>query len=178
MIFLETTRLVLRNVEEKDVPVMVDYRNNALCTRYQRGQKKDAADIAALAERRKVDVLSAEAPCLVALALKETDEMIGEIVVMPQEDTFSLGYTLHYAHHRKGYAFEALSALIEYLHGLQPGWEFISFVHPDNIASKGLLEKLGYGDLGYIPGMDSCAFGKWVKPETVEEVAQAIRNSK
>jgi small redox-active disulfide protein 2 len=32
---------------------------------------------------------------------------------MPNEETFSLGYTFHYAHHRKGYAFEALSALTE-----------------------------------------------------------------
>lgn len=41
-----------------------------------------------------------------------TDEMTGEIVVFPNENTFSLGYTFSYKHHRQGYAFEALSVLI------------------------------------------------------------------
>lgn len=173
MIFLQTDRLILRNVEEGDEAVMFDYRNDPRCARYQRGQKRARHHIQELISRRKQDVLSDSANCMIALALRDTGEMVGEIVVMPQENTFSLGYTIHYAHHRKGYAFEGLSALIGYLHKLQPGWEFISFVHPDNEASMALLRKLGYRDLGYIPGMESQVFGKWVTPETVEEVAQA-----
>ena len=175
MIFLQTERLVLRNVEGQDAAVIFDYRNDSRCARYQRGQVRARHQIEALIERRKDDVLSDQTNCMVAIALRETGEMIGEIVVMPQESTFSLGYTLHYAQHRKGYAFEALTALIAYLHELQPGWEFISFVHPDNVASMGLLRKLGYENLGYIPGMESQVFGKWVHPETVEEVAQAAK---
>ena len=175
MIFLETDRLHLRSVEAQDEGVMFDYRNDIRCSRYQRGQKRARHQIRELIGKRKADVLSDQANCMVAIALRETGEMIGEIVVMPQESTFSLGYTLHYAYHRKGYAFEALSALIAHLHGLQPGWEFISFVHPDNEASMGLLRKLGYRDLGSIPGMESQVFGKWVHPETMEEVAQAAK---
>lgn len=173
MIFLQTQRLILRNVEEGDGAVMFDYRNDPRCARYQRGQKRARQDIEELISRRKQDVLSDSGNCMIALALRETDEMVGEIVVMPTEGTFSLGYTVSYRHHRKGYAFEALTALIGYLHELQPRWEFVSFVHPDNKASMGLLGKLGYEDLGYIPGMESRVFGKWVRPETVEEVAQA-----
>ena len=30
---------------------------------------------------------------MVAVALKDTDEMVGEIVVMPEDGTISLGYT-------------------------------------------------------------------------------------
>ena len=175
MIFLETDRLCLRSVEAQDEGVMFDYRNDIRCSRYQRGQKRARHQIRELIGKRKDDVLSDQANCMVAIALRETGEMIGEVVVMPQESTFSLGYTLHSAHHRKGYAFEALTALVAHLHELQPGWEFISFVHPDNQASMGLLRKLGYRDLGYIPGMESQVFGKWVHPETVEEVAQAAK---
>ena len=40
MLFLQTERLLLRNVEEKDAAVMYDYRNNPICARYQRGQSK------------------------------------------------------------------------------------------------------------------------------------------
>ena len=109
MRFLETTRLILRNVAAKDTDIMYDYRNNEICARYQRGQIKDYDGIVALVERRKNDVVSVDASFMVAVALKDTDEMVGEIVVMPKDGTISLGYTFSYKHHRKGYAFEALT---------------------------------------------------------------------
>ena len=173
MIFTETDRLLLRNVVAKDADIMYDYRNNEICARYQRGQTKDYNGIVALVERRKNDVMSVDAPFMVAVALKDTDEMVGEIVVMPKDGTISLGYTFSYKHHRKGYAFESLSALINLLHEQYPEWDFISFTEPENEPSMALLKKLGYKDMGYIPSMESRAFGKWTTPATEEEIAQA-----
>ena len=89
---IETERLILRNVQPKDAETMFDYRNNDICARYQRGQTKDLAGIRALIERRKNDTLTATENALVAVTLKETGEMVGEIVVMPNDDCFSLGY--------------------------------------------------------------------------------------
>lgn len=173
MIFIETARLILRNVAAKDADNMYDYRNNEICARYQRGQTKDYNGIVALVERRKNDVVSVDAPFMVAVALKDTDEMVGEIVVMPKDGTISLGYTFSYKHHRKGYAFEALTALINMLHKQYQEWDFISFTEPENEPSMALLQKLGYKDMGYIPSMESRAFGKWTTPATEEEIAQA-----
>ena len=173
MIFLETDRLQLRNVAPKDRDIIYDYRNNPICARYQRGQTKDIEEITALIERRKDDVLGIDADCFLAVVLRETDELVGEIVVMQEENTFSLGYTFSYLHHRKGYAFEALSALIGLLHGWNPTWEFICFTDPENVASMGLLKKLGYKDMGYLPGKDSQVFGKWITQETEAEIAAA-----
>ena len=173
MIFIETARLILRNVAAKDADNMYDYRNNEICARYQRGQTKDYDGIAQLVERRKDDVMSVEAPFMVAVALKDTDEMVGEIVVMPKDGTISLGYTFYYKHHRKGYAFEALTALINMLHKQYPKWDFISFTEPENEPSMALLKKLGYKDMGYIPSMESQVFGKWTTTATEAEIAQA-----
>ena len=165
MIFLETERLRLRTLLAKDAEVMYDYRNNELCARYQRGQTKDFEGIAALVEKRQNDVLTVEAPFMAAVVLKETDEMIGEIVVMPRDGAISLGYTFSYRHHRRGYAYEALSAFTELLHGRFPEWEFISFTEEENEAGKALLKKLGYTDMGYIPEVTSRMFGKWLQEE-------------
>ena len=173
MIFTETDRLLLRNVVAKDADIMYDYRNNEICARYQRGQMKDYNGIVALVERRKNDVMSVDAPFMVAVALKDTNEMVGEIVVMPNDGTISLGYTFSYKHHRKGYAFESLTALINLLHEQYPEWDFISFTEPENEPSMALLKKLGYKDMGYIPTMESRVFGKWTNPATEEEIAQA-----
>ena len=172
--FIQTNRLVLRNVAAKDVDIMFDYRNNEICARYQRGQAKDYDGIVALVERRKNDVMSADAPFMVAVALKEKDEMVGEIVVMPEDGTISLGYTFSYKHHRKGYAFESLTALINLLHEQYPEWDFISFTEPENEPSMALLKKLGYKDMGYIPSMESQVFGKWTSTATEAEIAQAV----
>ena len=79
MDFLKTERLVLRNLIPQDADIMFDYRNNEICSRYQKGQTKDYAEIAKMIERRRADVLSAEAPFMVAVALKETDEMITDM---------------------------------------------------------------------------------------------------
>ena len=177
MTFIETDRLRLRNVSRKDADIMHDYRNNAVCARYQRGQTRDYEGIVALTERRKGDVMSIDAPFMAAVALKDTDEMIGEIVVMPKDGTISLGYTFSYKHHRKGFAFEALTALIDALHNLYPEWDFISFTEPENLPSMALLKKLGYRDMGYIPSMASRVFGKWTNPETEAEIARMTAQS-
>lgn len=175
MIFIKTDRLLLRNVAAKDAEIMYDYRNNEICARYQRGQTKDYEGIVALVERRKDDVMSVDAPFMVAVALKDSDEMVGEIVVMPEDGTISLGYTFSYKHHRKGYAFEALTALINILHERYRSWDFISFTERSNEPSMALLKKLGYKDMGYVPSMESQVFGKWMTPATEAEIAQATR---
>ena len=172
MLFLETDRLFLRNVITDDVDIMFDYRNNEISSRYQRGQTKTRDGIEDLVQRRKEDTISTESPFMLAVALKDTNEMIGEIVVMPNENTFSLGYTFSYKHHRQGYAFESLAVLIDFLHKKFETWEFISFTDPKNEASMGLLIKLGYKDLGYLPSKDSQVFGKWITESTELELKQ------
>ena len=158
MTFIETNRLLLRNITPEDADIMYDYRNNEICARYQRGQTRDYEGILALTERRKNDKLSVEAPFMVAVALKDSDEMVGEIAVMPDNGTISLGYTISWRHHRKGYAFEALTALINLLHERYPEWDFICFTEPENEPSMALLKKLGYKDMGYVPLQKSRVF--------------------
>ena len=175
MIQLTTERLCLRNLTTKDADIMHDYRNNELCARYQRGQTKDYAGIVQLVEAHKNDIISVDHPFIVAVALKDSDEMVGEIVVMPNEGTISLGYTFSYKHHRQGYAFESLSALIDMLHNRYPEWDFISFTEKENIPSMNLLKKLGYKDMGYIAAMESQVFGKWTTSATEAEIAEAIK---
>lgn len=178
MTFLETNRLRLRNVSPKDAIQMVDYRNNERCSKYQRGQTKDYKDIVALIERNKDNALNIASPTMISVALRETDVMIGEIVVMPNEGTISLGYTFSYKVHRNGYAYEALSSLIEYLHKHYPQWDFICFTERENIPSMSLLKKLGYTNLGYLPSKNSQVFGKWLRQDTLDSPGHIRRNHK
>lgn len=169
MVFMETERLILRQVKPADAWIIYDYRNNPVCAQYQRGQTKDLDGIIKLIQKRGQDTLSVEENAMIGVALKDTDELIGEIIVMPNDGAISLGYTFSYKHHRKGFAFEALSVLIYMLHTQFPEWEFICFADPENIASMKLLKKLGYDHLGYAQKISSEVFGKWVKSNPLEK---------
>ena len=163
VIHIETKRLLLRNLAPRDADIMYDYRNNEICARYQRGVRTDYEWIDALTQRRGEDTLSVDAPFMMAAALKDTDEMVGEIVVKPCEGQIVIGYTFSYRYHRKGYAFEALSALTELLHERYPEWGFVCYTEPENEASKGLLKKLGYQRMGEEPTERGLMFGKWIR---------------
>lgn len=165
MIFLETPRLRLRNVTEKDADIMHEYRNNKICNRYQRGQTKERTGIIALIKRRKDDEMTLSAPFMIAVALKDSDEMIGEIAAIPKDDSISLGYTFSCKYHRRGYAFESLNALIETLHKRYPECVFISYTDTENKPSMELLKKLGYKDMGYSSQLSSRIFSKYAKEE-------------
>ncbi len=162
-VFLETSRLILRNIKADDLEILYDYRNNELCSKYQRDQTKTKDGLARLIEEHKDDIISENHSFILAIELKKSAEMIGEIVVMPVEDTISLGYTLSYKYHRRGYAYEALYSLIEFFHKKYPDFEFISFTEKENIASMNLLKKLGYEYLGYSESKGSEVFGKYIK---------------
>lgn len=164
LIFFCTNRLLIRNVCLEDAPVLYDYRNHEACAKFQRSQVKTLVEIKQLLTQHTNDRINEHNRTLLAICLRNTGEMIGDILVMPKDNVFSLGYTISYQYHRRGYAFEALSVLIEQLHRLFPQHEFISFTNTENFASIALLKKLGYTNLGYVEQVQSQMFGKYVNP--------------
>ncbi len=167
MIFLETQRLILRNLQASDLEELYDYRNDDRCTRYQRGQMRERSDLAALIERRRADSFLPEGKKQLAIALKD-GTLIGEITIF-NEDVITMGYTLSYKHHRKGYACEMVSAIVKALHDAYPKKEFLCFVEPENVASIRLLEKIGYTKLGVDLKENALVFGLYSSPETREK---------
>lgn len=174
MDILKTDRLLLRNVKPEDAAVMHHYRNDPRCSRFQRGQTTDLPGIEGLICGHQRDILGTENNCLLALEKIATGEMVGEVVVMPCEGTFSFGYTISPDYHRCGYAFEALEHLQNTLHRKYPQWDFVCFVDPANTASRCLLAKLGYTDMGYLRHRDSQVYGKWLREHSVAEISAAV----
>ncbi len=174
MIFIETKRLLLRNVKPGDVQTIYDYRSNEVCARYQRGQVQDYEGIAAMIERSKHDNISVDHAFMMAVVSKKNYKMVGEIVVMPKDGTISLGCTFSDLYHRNGYAFESLSTLMDLLHERYPQWDFVVFIDPENQPSIGLVRKLGFEEMGYLPSMESRVFGKWITQRTKDEFEMAV----
>lgn len=167
MIFLETQRLYLRSLRTSDIEELYDYRNEERCARFQRGQLRERADLEALILRRQNDAFLTEGKKQLAIGFKD-GTLIGEITIFNQA-AIVMGYTLSYKHHRKGYAYEMLSAVIVALHQAYPTKEFLCFVEFENVASIRLLKKLGYEALGVDSAENALVFGKYSKAQTIEK---------
>ena len=66
-----------------------------------------------------------------------------------------IGYWIGGAARGRGFAFEAVSAIIAFLGGRFPARTIVAECRPANVASWGLLEKLGFrdtGEAGHRPG--------------------------
>ena len=93
-----------------------------------------------------------------AIAHKENDDLVGDIFIARKEKCITIGYTVNFKHHRKGYAYEIINALISYLFDNFKGYEIVALVHPDNEPSKKLLEKLNFESDGYVEKLDSIVY--------------------
>lgn len=86
------------------------------------------------------------------VVLKETGKVIGTIHLFPDDsravETMELGYTIDRAYWRRGYAQEALGALLELLQGQLRQELVTAGTLPENIPSQGLLGKLGFQQEG------------------------------
>lgn len=144
---LTTERLILRNLCAKDLDELFDYRNDPRSNQYQRGQFRDRDALEKLIARRANDVLDGIHSGQFAIALRASDQLIGEVTILIDGNAITLGYTLSYKHHRKGYATEILSALLARLRELNPHCTFIAQIEPENRASLALIHKLGFREV-------------------------------
>ncbi len=87
-----------------------------------------------------------------AVTEKATGRFIGEMgladyhrdIDPPLGDSPELGWVLSAQYHRRGYAFEALTAILGWASAKLPGGEICCIITPGNDASIGLAGKLGF----------------------------------
>lgn len=74
--------------------------------------------------------------------------MIGYICFHGEEGDIDVGYCFHASAHGRGYAFESISALLEFLESTGAVNRFTAGTALDNIPSVKLLKKLGFEQTG------------------------------
>lgn len=141
---LQTERLVIRRFRMTDAeacfPFMSDERGMVLD-----GCKPFAAMDEDYLERMR---LFEERTGQYVITLKHTGEVVGTINVFADDsravESKEIGYAVSPAHQRKGYAFEALSAIVRLLQQDLMLDMVVAGVLPENTPSIRLLEKLGF----------------------------------
>ena len=145
---IETERLILRPFLERDAEDLFEYLEMPLVNCFA-CMKLDSLEEAKEEAKRR----SKDAEYCLAIVLKETGKVIGEIEAHPENhapgeehavlDTFSPCWMLNKEYQGKGYAYEAAQAFFDYLFCEKGARRIYAYTEDYNISSQKLCEKLG-----------------------------------
>jgi RimJ/RimL family protein N-acetyltransferase len=137
MDFIETERLVLRRFTQQDAADLFEYLHQPVASCFLSLALADIRD----AEREALERSTHDNS--VAVCLRESGKLIGDLFAEPEDDTFSVGWNFNPGFGGKGYAHEAAAALFTYLFTERTARRLYAYVEDTNTSSLRLCEKLG-----------------------------------
>ena len=160
MEFFLSDRLTYRPYEEKDIPKMVELRNEPSMRKWFYFQEpyclttefaKEHVEKSVSTWNGKVNILKDE--CALAIVLKESNELIGNVGIAwrnrPEVNLngLEIGYSIGEAHQGNGYATEAAKAAIKWafdeLKKIKMEPKIEAYIEHENIPSIRVAEKAG-----------------------------------
>ncbi|HKX76027.1 MAG TPA: GNAT family N-acetyltransferase [Acidimicrobiia bacterium] len=145
---LRTERLLIRPFRPDDLEPFLARRNDPDVARYQNWTLPFPRT---KAEQIVSELVAMEGPqidewWMAAIADPDTDEPIGDLALHLtwEGHTAEVGYTLAHSQWGKGYATEALNALVDYLFQELDITRAFGMLHPANRASAMVLERCGF----------------------------------
>jgi aminoglycoside 6'-N-acetyltransferase len=145
---IQTERLLIRAMSADDAASLAARRNDPEVARYQNWPTpfplEQAESIAA--EVAAMDGPENDEWWMATVCDRETDEILGDLALHMTQDchTAEVGYTFALEHWGKGYAVEALQALVDYLFETLDVTRVFGMLHPDNPASAMVMERCGF----------------------------------
>jgi [ribosomal protein S5]-alanine N-acetyltransferase len=153
---LRTPRLVLRETVAADAPALLEIFSDPAVTRFYNLQRFENIDAAhALIARRHARFVAGHS-IRWGIAIAQGDVLIGSCGLIFEENangdpaSAELGYEIASTHWNRGYAGEALRAVIAHAFGALRLRELVAHVMPGNDASAHLLRKLGFESHGVV----------------------------
>lgn len=137
MKIIQTERLVLRNFKPEDAAGLLSYLHKPIASCFLSLALDNIVDANREAVTRSTQETS------IAVCLRTSGKLIGDLFAEPEEDTFSVGWNFHPDYGGKGYAFEAASALFSHLFTERVARRLYAYVEDTNLSSQRLCERLG-----------------------------------
>lgn len=143
---LQTLRLVIKDLSLTDVERFSEYRNKKEVAKYQSWKNYSIKK----AEKRisyclKHPFQGQIGNYQLGIFLKDNHYLIGDLFIeIDRHTTFTLGYTLDSLYWSKGYASEAIQALLEYMYKEYKFKICLAHVYEDNERSINLLKRNGF----------------------------------
>ncbi|GAB2566519.1 N-acetyltransferase [Paractinoplanes abujensis] len=144
---IATERLILRRFRKDDAPVLAAYRSDPDVARYQ---SWDSPFSLLRAETAVANFIASDPdkPGWFQYAVERTAdrELVGDVAVHLHDNLkqAEIGFTVAREHQRHGYAREAVTAVLDRLFRLQGLHKVTGECDSRNVASAGLMERLGF----------------------------------
>ena len=172
---LSTARLRLTKLVKADAEAMFISRADPEVCRYQTFEPGKTADVQEWVAALELNAFDTPGTRFqFAIRVKETEEMIGDLgahFIAEDPRQVEIGFTLAPRHQGKGYATEAVTALLDHLFGELGKHRVFASVDPRNTACLALLERLGLRREAHFHR------SLWFKGEWVDDVVYAILRS-
>ena len=144
---IDINSLIIRRFKDTDYIDLHEYLSNPEIYAFEPGQPVSLGEAEKSAKERS------QGRDFYAVVLKENKKMIGHLYfnqIKPQEMmTWVLGYIFNPSYHRKGFASEAVRAIVEYAFQNYKAHRIMARCDPENPASWKLLEKVGFRREGH-----------------------------
>lgn len=143
---IQTERLILRPRAEKDIPNMLKMFNNDEVREFLGiNPPRDEQSILEMVRKRNERKWT--------VALKDTDEFIGDVMIPEIAEGYlgEIGYRFMREHWGCGFAYEAVSAVIEHCKCTLNLKRLYATIDNKNMKSKQLIEKLGFTLVAVLP---------------------------
>lgn len=163
---LETARLVLRRFSQDDAGTLAEYRSVEAVARYQAWEAPfpKAHALAIVTELAGAHPDTPGEWFQLAIAPHDRPwDLLGDVGFRPRADEpaiVDVGFTLAPAHHGRGYATEAVEALLTYLFEERAKHKVCADCDTRNVPSWRLLERLGFRREGELRA-SYCHAGAW-----------------
>jgi aminoglycoside 6'-N-acetyltransferase len=142
-----TDRLRLRRSRPEDAETISAYRSDPAVHRYQGWERTDPAGV-----RAEINEMAPRAPgapggwTQLSVEDRTTGDLVGDVGLSPAEDepgVIKIGYTMSPAYQGRGYATEAVRALIAYAFDTLGADVVRAYASALNLASIRVAEKVG-----------------------------------
>ena len=137
MEIIETHRLILRPFTQNDAADLFEYLHQPVASCFLSLTLADMQAAEREATKRSQNEHS------VAVCLRPSGKLIGDLFAEPEDDTFSVGWNFNPGFGAKGYAHEAAAALFAHLFTACGARRLYAYVEDTNLASQKLCERLG-----------------------------------
>ncbi|NID15474.1 GNAT family N-acetyltransferase [Luteibacter yeojuensis] len=161
---IATPRLRLDRLAADDAPVLYAYRGDDAVARFQGWKPGELAEVEAFIAKQSGQAFAApDSWFQLAIRERASGELVGDLGIhFPARhvDAIEFGVTLMPARQGRGYAREALGAVLDLAFGAWGYRRAVGSVDPRNVASMALLRSLGFRQEAH--HVESCLVrGEW-----------------
>jgi aminoglycoside 6'-N-acetyltransferase len=154
---LETERLILRRSLPEDAEAIAAYRSDPTVHVTQGWTRTDADHVRSEAEEMLTRLPGAQGWVQFSVLERDGGRLVGDVGICPAEDepgVMKIGYTVAPAAQGRGYATEAVSALIDYAFDMLEAEVVRAYADADNLPSRRVMEKVGMTLIDVFHGQD------------------------